>query len=69
MAYEREESVAWFALEEGAQLSDYQLDAAKIMVGDSDFNINFTQAFSNVPAFFSNMQSNTRFRSSLSTAY
>jgi len=50
------ESVAWFAIEEGTQLTDYQLEAATRNVGDGAEMINFQQVFANTPAFFTTMQ-------------
>ena len=50
------ESVAWFAIEEGNQLADYQLEAGIKEVGDATTMINFQQAFTKTPAFFTTMQ-------------
>lgn len=50
------ESVAWFALEPGTQLGDYQLETAIENVGEVEKNINFQQSFAETPAFFTTMQ-------------
>jgi len=50
------ESIAWFAIEEGTQLTEYQLEAATKSVGEGVELINFQQAFTNTPAFFTTMQ-------------
>jgi len=50
------ESVAWFAIEEGVQLSEYQLETMVENVGSIEENINFQQAFTELPAFFTSMQ-------------
>jgi len=46
------ESVAWFAIEAGAQLGDYQLEAGLFSVGDELRNITFQNGFTQTPAFF-----------------
>jgi len=51
------ESVAWFAIEAGTQLSDYQLDAGLISVGNPVRNITFQDGFTQAPAFFTSIQS------------
>ena len=50
------ESVAWFAIEEGTQLTDYQLEAATEEVGDAAVMVNFQESFTKTPAFFTTMQ-------------
>jgi len=50
------ESVAWFAIEEGNQLTDYQLETTTIDIGDAATMINFQQTFTNTPALFTTMQ-------------
>lgn len=50
------ESVAWFAIEEGTQLTNYELEAATVDVGDDVESVNFQQVFSNMPAVFTTMQ-------------
>ncbi len=50
------ESVAWFAIEAGTQLTDYQLEAATEEVGDAAVMLDFQQAFTETPAFFTTMQ-------------
>ena len=50
------ESVAWFAIEQGNQITSYQLEAATKEIGDVVEMINFGQAFTTIPAFFTTMQ-------------
>ncbi len=47
------ENVAWIAMEEGVVNSDYHLEVGKVAVSDALSSLNFNDAFTDMPAFFS----------------
>ena len=51
------ESVAWFAIESGTQLTDYQLETGIVDIGNTATSINFQNDFGQIPTFLATIQS------------
>jgi len=51
------ENIAWIAIEEGTQITDYQLEVGSKAVSEEWSNIAFSTAFSSPPAVFASAQS------------
>jgi len=50
-------SVAWIAIEAGANITDYNLEVETALVSDALVNVNFANVYDGPPAFFTSIQS------------